>query len=70
MSMCEKCWSDAGSHSGYMRLLKEREANPCTPEQQAGANAGECPTCKRMTLHQHTGEPTCGCAPTRGKKHE
>lgn len=37
MSACEKCWADAGgSYERYLELLKEREANPCTPEQQAG----------------------------------
>jgi len=37
MSICEKCWADAGgNHELYLELLKEREANPCTPEQQKG----------------------------------
>jgi hypothetical protein len=60
MPMCEKCWSDA--HSGwpycdvaaqYSQLLDERKDNQCTPEQQAGPDARECPTCKRATVHQH-----------------
>jgi hypothetical protein len=36
----------------------------CTGEEQAGPDAGECPVCHRKTLHQHTGEPMCGCAVT------
>ena len=45
MPMCEKCWGDAytrmrlrgGSQDEHYReLLKEREADPCTPEQQQG----------------------------------
>lgn len=64
MSACEKCWADAyqgGSGSQaerYQELVRERN---CTPEQQAGQDAGECPTCKRKTLHQFTREPMCGC---------
>ncbi len=61
MSACEKCWADSRFASDYNRLLKEREGNPCTPEEQAGPDARECPACKRMTLHQHTGQPMCGC---------
>lgn len=67
MSSCEKCWADA--HRGpeysvaeeYQRLMEERKDTPCTPEQQAGPDAGECPLCRRTTMHQHTGEPMCGC---------
>lgn len=67
MSACEKCWRDA--HRGeqfsvadeYHRLMKERHDDPCTPEEQAGPDARECPSCLRMTLHQITGEPMCGC---------
>lgn len=68
MSMCERCWRDAsmatagdawGSQGDeYRRLIQTRI---CTPEQQAGPNAGECPVCRRMTLHQHTGERMCNC---------
>lgn len=66
MSACEKCWSDAGRFGDdqparYRQLLKERSANPCTKEEQAGPHAGKCLACGRMTLHQHTGEPMCGC---------
>lgn len=68
MSACEKCWRDAhrGEHFSvadeYARLIRERRNNPCTPEEQAGPDASECPRCHRMTLHQHTREPMCGCA--------
>jgi len=56
MASCEKCWSDA--HRGdqfsvadeYLRLVKEREENPCTPEQQAGDEAEQCPSCDRATV--------------------
>lgn len=43
--ICEKCWGDAygrmmgngrSQSDNYHELLKEREANPCTPEQQRG----------------------------------
>ena len=72
MSTCEKCWRDA--HRGeqysvaeeYARLIRERGDTPCTPEEQAGPEAGTCPGCGRKTLHQHTGEPMCGCpVPTK-----
>ena len=67
MSTCEKCWSDA--HLGeqfsvaeeYGKLVAARRDMPCTPEQQAGPDATECPQCHRKTLHQHTREPMCQC---------
>jgi hypothetical protein len=63
VSSCEKCWSDAYDPQGdqslrYRYLVNSRN---CTPEEQAGRDAEECPTCGRMTLHQHTREPMCGC---------
>ena len=71
MSCCEKCWSDA--HAGYPycdvaaeygRLMEERKAHPCTPEQQAGPDATHCRKCGRFTCHQHTGEcMACGAWP-------
>lgn len=61
MSACEKCWADSSCSADYMRLLNERKDHPCTPEEQAGPDAGQCQLCKRMTLHQHTGKPMCGC---------
>lgn len=64
MSACEKCWSDSLGGVEYHQLVKERAANPCTPEQQAGPGAGQCQVCQRMTLHQYTQEPMCGCKPS------
>lgn len=62
MSSCEKCWADARSSGvGYFQLVMSRKNNPCTPEEQAGPDARKCPACGRMTLHQHTSEPMCGC---------
>lgn len=62
MSSCEKCWRDSRSadepNVEYRRLVTSRQ---CTPEEQAGPYADECPVCKRMTKHQHTGELMCGC---------
>lgn len=74
MSACEKCWKDAhrGLHAGrsvpdeYQRLINERKDNPCTPEEQAGDSAKQCPGCGRMTIHQYTDEPMCGCVPSTG----
>ena len=62
MASCEKCWSDAymlsrgtgkSQSECYMELIKEREDNPCTPEEQAGKDAFECPKCNRLTAHQY-----------------
>lgn len=66
MSACEKCWNDSRSMEApdglaYARLLFERSVAPCTPEDQAGPGAGQCPICQRMTLHQWTGEAMCKC---------
>ena len=45
MTACEKCWGDAylrarttgkPQYECYSDLLKEREDNPCSPEEQAG----------------------------------
>jgi hypothetical protein len=66
MSACEKCWTDSRFGADYTRLLSERKDHPCTPEQQAGPDAGECPVCHRMTAHQHTGELMCGCEMSAG----
>ena len=69
MSSCEKCWLDAhyintdDLADAYHALLAERSGvNVCTPEEQAGANAGVCPKCGRRTTHQITGAcmtPNC-----------
>lgn len=63
VSTCEKCWSDAHRPDPYVsvakeyaRLIEERRANPCTPEEQAGPDATTCPVCHRRSLHQYTGE--------------
>jgi hypothetical protein len=62
MSVCERCWSDAaGDVAHYEALLDARRSQPCSPEQQAGPNAAQCPGCGSQTIHQHTGEPMCGC---------
>ena len=64
MSSCEKCWADAGGDSNrYRELLRARDkTGRCTPEEEAGPNAKECPLCHRRTKHQHTGQLMCGCA--------
>lgn len=63
MASCEKCWDDSyliarsdfiSQTEAYNILLKERESDPCSPEDQAGIDATKCPKCKRMTCHQHT----------------
>ena len=52
MSSCEKCWEDAGGNSDrYTELVRARN---CTPEEQAGDSADDCPECKRKCLHQYT----------------
>ena len=66
MSSCEKCWRDSRwsdrfwdgkEPSPYRKLLAERVGeDACTPEEQAGPDAGVCPKCKRQCLHQITGE--------------
>jgi len=67
MSSCEKCWADAATGGDYMRLLKSREANPCTPEEQAGPDASVCEVCGRKTMHQYTGERMCGCTSPKAR---
>lgn len=64
MSGCERCWRDAHAMwvgdplAEYERLVRERS---CTPEQQAGPDAGVCAVCGQVTSHQHTGEcMACG----------
>lgn len=59
MSACEKCWADAGGQPARYRELLLLRA--CTPQEQAGPGATKCPVCQRMTLHQYTREPMCGC---------
>jgi hypothetical protein len=55
MASCEKCWADSLGPFGdqvdrYHRLIKERN---CTPEEQAGPDAGWCDKCERKTIHQN-----------------
>ena len=62
MASCEKCWGDAymryrcdpskSQAEHYGDLIRERKDNPCTPEEQAGIDAKECPKCKRKAIHQ------------------
>ena len=62
MASCEKCWSDAYTKSMcnpyksqaeiYSELIIERKDDPCTPEQQAGPDANECPKCNKKAVHQ------------------
>ena len=67
MTICEKCWQDAGGDTGeYQSLLLKRQDNPCSPEQQAGEYASICQQCFRRTLHQHTGQCMNGQCPSRG----
>ncbi len=61
MSSCEKCVRDSRGGGDYCKLLDFRKGNPCTPEQQAGPDAGVCPLCKRKVLHQYTDECMVGC---------
>ena len=57
MPSCEKCWIDArGDAEQYERILTQRNTNSmeCTPEQQAGPDAGQCPFCLRKTMHMYS----------------
>ncbi len=54
-------WYPAAGRGEPLRYRELVHVRLCTAEEQAGPGAGECPTCKRMTLHQYTGDPTCGC---------
>jgi len=60
MVSCERCWErshiiarEMGEEQteAYRRLVRTKD---CTPEQQAGPEAGECGKCKTHTVHQHT----------------
>lgn len=59
MASCEKCWADANREAfllggdgvdAYRRLVRERT---CSPEEQAGQDAGFCSRCSRWAVHQH-----------------
>ena len=72
MSSCEKCWRDSrsaehfGAANAYVALIARRNGETersCSPEEQAGHDATECPACRRKTVHQHTHLcQTPGCA--------
>jgi len=74
MASCEKCWAESGWEAlrtgadqadVYRRLVSERT---CTPEEQAGRDAGYCIPCTRYTVHQYARVcMACGArAPGRG----
>jgi len=59
MAACEKCWADAygrslstgkGQTDCYYELLKQREGNPCTPQEQAGDYWDEEKQCDRRDV--------------------
>jgi hypothetical protein len=59
MSSCEKCWSDSRWLENYHEVLARRDGATepkCTPEEQAGDDATNCPDCGRRTRHQWTRE--------------
>jgi hypothetical protein len=63
MASCEKCWEEAGGDPDYYHHLLR--VNNCTPEEQAGEGADECPRCHRRTIHCLTLEcvnPQCSGA--------
>ena len=73
MASCEKCWADAwrfgegDQPEEYSRLIRERDAtgHTCTPEEQAGPDAGVCPKCGRRAMHQYCNVcMACGFDPT------
>lgn len=52
MASCEKCWREAGGDAERYGELMRTKPTACTPEEQAGWAAGDCPDCKRRTVHQ------------------
>ena len=79
MPSCEKCWVDAyrleqsenlDQPSAYQLLVKTRDASghTCTPEQQAGPDAGICATCGRRTIHQHVRDWCMACNERRAER--
>ena len=57
MPSCEKRWRDArGDAELYSQLVDERneKGRECSPEDQAGDDAGWCPACSRKTIHMHS----------------
>lgn len=57
MTSCEKCWRDAGGDpEAYRELIELRSGDDaCTPEQQAGLAATQCPKCDRKAVHEVVG---------------
>lgn len=63
MASCEKCWRDsavarlyrADYEDPYGALIDQRDlaGMTCTPEEQAGPDATECPVCGLRTVHQY-----------------
>lgn len=75
MSSCERCWSRSYDPfcavSQGERYAENVKNHSCSPELQAGDDAGWCPDCGRMTLHQHTKQcmnPECDSQADRGEK--
>jgi hypothetical protein len=75
MTVCEKCWRDSEYASAfvesdaYLQLMLARDAagETCTPHEQAGPDATECPRCHRMTVHQYARIcMTCGLSGSQG----
>jgi len=71
MPSCERCWRDSGGNPDrYRELILSRTA--CTPEEQAGEDAGLCPDCGRKTMHQYV-RTVCmnsACSSTRRRLQE
>ena len=63
MSSCERCWARSyDPHGNQSERYQENIAtHACTPQEQAGPDAEKCLQCGRMSLHQFTREPMCGC---------
>ncbi len=69
MASCERCWTLAGGNAEYYSYLIK--TNNCTPEEQAGPDAKECPKCKRKTMHQLCGIcMVCDVVPKEEQPHE
>lgn len=86
MASCERCWADANGNGGYgyyraggrveyADLVKIRNGvteRECTPEEQAGPGATECPKCYRKTMHQICRDtcmnPACGFVAQKGEE--
>lgn len=54
MASCEKCWAEAGGDAErYHDIFTDPKRPDCTPEEQAGPYATECPKCGRKVIHQY-----------------